>query len=188
MELERTSATMHHPIGGIHDGGRGPIVLLEPNDGRILVEACETQQVVRRRTGERVDGLARIADDTDIVAFTEPLRQQFLLQWGDVLCFKVGTKIFALLNLDAVPPRLMFKCDPEKFAELVEQEDIIPAPHFGRYNWVSFLRLDALPWSDVKELIELSYGMVAAKAKVGETKTAKPKAIDRRNTKARRAR
>lgn len=100
------------------------------------------------------------------------------LQWGDILCFKVGAKIFALLNLEAVPPRLMFKCDPEKFAELVEQEDIIPAPHFGRYNWVSFERLDVLPWSDVKDLIEQSYQMVAAKAKIGRapSKVRKPKA------------
>ncbi len=42
------------------------------------------------------------------------------LQWGEVLCFKVGGKIFALLSLSSVPPRLMFKCEPEKFAELVE--------------------------------------------------------------------
>jgi predicted DNA-binding protein (MmcQ/YjbR family) len=90
------------------------------------------------------------------------------LQWGDDLCFKVGGKIFALLNLNAVPPRLMFKCDPERFAELVEQEDIIPAPYLGRYKWVSFERLDVLPWSDVKELIAQSYEMVAAKAKVGK--------------------
>lgn len=102
------------------------------------------------------------------------------LQWGDVLCFKVGEKIFALLNLDRVPPRLMFKCDPERFAELVEQEDIVPAPYLGRYKWVSFERLDALPWSDVKDLIEQSYGMVAAKAKV-RVKTAKPKTKGRRN-------
>jgi predicted DNA-binding protein (MmcQ/YjbR family) len=108
------------------------------------------------------------------------------LQWGGILCFKVGTKIFALLNLEAVPPRLMFKCDPEKFAELVEQEDIIPAPHFGRYHWVSFERLDVLPWSDAKDLIEQSYQMVAANAKIvrARTKVRKPKA---RKPKARRA-
>jgi predicted DNA-binding protein (MmcQ/YjbR family) len=109
------------------------------------------------------------------------------LQWGDVLCFKVGGKIFALLNLNGVPPRLMFKCDPEKFAELVEQEDIIPAPYLGRYKWVSFERLDVLPWSDVKDLIEQSYRMVAAKARIGGAKTAKPKAISHRKPKARRA-
>ena len=74
----------------------------------------------------------------------------------------------------------MFKCDPERFAELVEQEDIIPAPHFGRYNWVAFERLDVLPWSDVKDLIAQSYEMVAAKAKVGRVKAAKPKAKSRK--------
>ena len=92
------------------------------------------------------------------------------LQWGDDLCFKVGGKIFALLNLNAVPPRLMFKCDPERFAELVEYEEIIPAPYLGRYKWVSFERLDVLPWSDVKDLIAQSYEMVAAKAKVSQKK------------------
>jgi predicted DNA-binding protein (MmcQ/YjbR family) len=89
------------------------------------------------------------------------------LQWGDDLCFKFGGKIFALLNLGAVPPRLMFKCTPERFAELVEQEDIIPAPYLGRYKWVSLERLDVLPWTEVKVLINQSYEMVAAKANVG---------------------
>jgi predicted DNA-binding protein (MmcQ/YjbR family) len=88
------------------------------------------------------------------------------LQWGDDLCFKVGGKIFALLNLSAVPPRLMFKCTPERFAELVEQEDIVPAPYVGRYKWVSLERLDVLSWTEVKDLIEQSYQMVADKAKV----------------------
>jgi predicted DNA-binding protein (MmcQ/YjbR family) len=92
------------------------------------------------------------------------------LQWGDDLCFKVGGKIFALLSLSAVPPRLMFKCSPEKFAELVEHEDIIPAPYVGRYKWVSLERLDVLPWSEVRDLIGESYRMVAAKAKISKKK------------------
>src|SRR6266436_2153554 len=91
------------------------------------------------------------------------------LQWGDDLCFKVGGKIFALLSLSSVPPRLMFKCTPEKFAELVEQEDIVPAPYVGRYKWVSLERLDVLPWIEVKGLVEESYQMVAAKAKIGKS-------------------
>ena len=74
------------------------------------------------------------------------------LQWGDDLCFKVGGKIFALLSLSSVPQRLMFKCKPETFAELVEHEDIIPAPYLGRYKWVAFQRLDVLPWSEVEGL------------------------------------
>ena len=88
------------------------------------------------------------------------------LQWGDELCFKVGGKIFAVLSLSSVPQRLAFKCTPEKFAELVEWEGIVPAPYVGRYKWVSLERLDALQWSELKDLLRQSYGMVAAKARV----------------------
>jgi predicted DNA-binding protein (MmcQ/YjbR family) len=85
------------------------------------------------------------------------------LQWGDDLCFKVRGKIFALLDLNAVPPRVMFKCEAEKFFELIEHEDIIPAPYVGRYKWVSVEKLTALPWRELKDLIEHSYQMVVAK-------------------------
>lgn len=108
------------------------------------------------------------------------------LQWGDDLCFKVGGKIFALLSLSSVPPRLMFKCDPERFAELVEFEDIVPAPYLGRYKWVAFLRLDVLPWTGVKDLIEQSYGMVAAKAKTRRSTAARTMSVKRRSGNARR--
>ena len=83
------------------------------------------------------------------------------LQWGDELCFKVGAKIFVMLGLDN--PRLCFKCTPETFAELIEHEDIRPAPYVGRYKWVMLDRLDALRWNELRELIQASYEMVAAK-------------------------
>ena len=95
------------------------------------------------------------------------------LQWGEVLCFKVGGKIFALLSLSSVPPRLMFKCEPEIFSELVEHEDIIPAPYLGRYNWVALERMDVLPWIDTRDLITKSYEMVAAKARITRPNTAR---------------
>jgi predicted DNA-binding protein (MmcQ/YjbR family) len=85
------------------------------------------------------------------------------LQWGDDLCFKVGGKIFTIVSLD--DPRLCFKCTPETFAELIEREDIRPAPYVGRYKWVMLGRLDAVRWDEVRELIRESYEMVAAKAK-----------------------
>lgn len=84
------------------------------------------------------------------------------LQWGDALCFKVRGKIFTILGLDDL--RLCFKCDPESFAELIEREDIRPAPYVGRYKWVMLDRLDALAPSEIEDLIERSYAMVAAKA------------------------
>jgi predicted DNA-binding protein (MmcQ/YjbR family) len=84
------------------------------------------------------------------------------LQWGDDLCFKIGGKIFVMLGLDN--PRLCFKCSPESFAELIEREDVRPAPYVGRYKWVMLDRLDAVPWSELRELIQQSYEMVAAKS------------------------
>src|SRR5579863_5608076 len=84
------------------------------------------------------------------------------LQWGDELCFKIGGKIFAMLGLDN--PRLCFKCTPETFVELIEREDIRPAPYVGRYKWVMLDRLDAVGWDEMRELIRQSYEMVAAKA------------------------
>ncbi|MGA9510822.1 MAG: MmcQ/YjbR family DNA-binding protein [Candidatus Sulfotelmatobacter sp.] len=90
------------------------------------------------------------------------------LQWGDELCFKVGAKIFVMLGLDN--PRLCFKCTSETFAELIEHEDIRPAPYVGRYKWVMLDRLDALRWNELQELIQASYEMVAAKAPAANAK------------------
>jgi predicted DNA-binding protein (MmcQ/YjbR family) len=84
------------------------------------------------------------------------------LQWGDELCFKINGKIFVMLGLDN--PRLCVKCSPELFSELIEREDIRPAPYVGRYKWVMLDRLDALQWNELQPLILQSYEMVAAKA------------------------
>jgi predicted DNA-binding protein (MmcQ/YjbR family) len=87
------------------------------------------------------------------------------LQWGEDLCFKVAGKIFAVLSLGSVPQSLCFKCTPEKFAELCEQDGIAPAPYVGRYKWVLLETLDVLRDDEFEELIRQSYKMVAAKAK-----------------------
>lgn len=84
------------------------------------------------------------------------------LQWGDALCFKVGGKIFAIAGLDDL--RLGFKCTPDSFAELIEREDIRPAPYVGRYKWVMLDHLDALADEELRELIQRSFEMVSAKA------------------------
>jgi predicted DNA-binding protein (MmcQ/YjbR family) len=89
------------------------------------------------------------------------------LQWGDDLCFKIGGKIFAIVSLDN--PRLCFKCTPEAFADLIEREDIHPAPYVGRYKWVMLDRLDAVQSNELRELIRQSYEMVAAKAPGGKS-------------------
>jgi predicted DNA-binding protein (MmcQ/YjbR family) len=85
------------------------------------------------------------------------------VQWGGELCFKVKGKIFAMVSLDSVPQSLIFKCDPEKFAELNEREGVSPAPYVGRYKWVMLEGLDVLPDRELQDLIRQSYAQVAAK-------------------------
>jgi predicted DNA-binding protein (MmcQ/YjbR family) len=96
------------------------------------------------------------------------------LQWGDNLCFKVSAKIFAMLGLDA--PRLCLKCAPDVFSELIEREDIRPAPYVGRYKWVLLDRLDAVSDTELEDLIRQSYAMVSGnapkRAKAKKSKTA----------------
>ncbi len=84
------------------------------------------------------------------------------LQWGDALCFKVRGKMFAVMGLDRV--RLTFKCTAETFAEMIEREDIGPAPYLGHHNWVMLARLDALGSEELRGAIRNSYEMVVAKA------------------------
>jgi len=114
------------------------------------------------------------------------------MQWGDDLCFKIRGKIFAIVSLTSVPQKLCFKCTPESFAELIEREDIHPAPYVGRYKWVMLDRLDALRNHELEDLISQSYRMVAAKAGKGtqgarETRTPKKGARKMARRKSRRA-
>ena len=102
------------------------------------------------------------------------------LQWGDDLCFKIRGKIFTIVGLEN--PRLCFKCAPETFAELIEREDVRPAPYVGRYKWVMLDMLEAIAWNELEDLIRQSYEMVAAKApkKTGKKKTGKKKSSIKR--------
>jgi predicted DNA-binding protein (MmcQ/YjbR family) len=104
------------------------------------------------------------------------------LQWGDNLCFKVRGKIFLILGLDN--PRLCFKCAPEVFAELIEREDIHPAPYVGRYKWVMLDRLDAVSIAELQDLIRQSYDMVSARAPKRSRSKQKSKTSRRKGGKA----
>ena len=105
------------------------------------------------------------------------------VQWGNDLLFRVGEKMFAVAALEpSHGVALSFKCRPEKFAELVEQEGIIPAPYMARHHWVGLERFDALPDRELKPLLTNAYQMVLEKLpkKVREalaapaTRTTKP--------------
>ncbi|HWC78275.1 MAG TPA: MmcQ/YjbR family DNA-binding protein [Blastocatellia bacterium] len=84
------------------------------------------------------------------------------VQWGNDLLFRIAGKIFAGVGLED-GSSLSFKCTPEKFSELIEQDGIIPAPYTARYHWVALERLDAVEERELKSLIRASYDMVLEK-------------------------
>src|SRR3989442_3746427 len=86
------------------------------------------------------------------------------IQWESDLLFRIGGKMFTVLALDTSYGHVMsFKCTPEKFAELTEQDGIVPAPYVARYHWVALERFNALKDSELKTLLKNSYEMVLAK-------------------------
>lgn len=86
------------------------------------------------------------------------------VKWGNDLCFCVGEKMFCVTGLEqSASQQVSFKCTPEKFAELVEREGIIPAPYVARYNWVAVQNSDALADDEFEDLITKSYLMVFEK-------------------------
>ncbi len=99
------------------------------------------------------------------------------VQWGNDLLFRIGEKMFAVASLEPASDHCMsFKCTPEKFAELTEQDGILPAPYVARYHWVALERFDALPERELKQLLRIAYELVHEKlpAKIKrqlETKT-----------------
>ncbi len=84
-------------------------------------------------------------------------------------------------------PRLSFKCAPETFADLIEREHIQPSPYLGRYKWVMLDRLDAVGWDELRQLIQVSYEMVLAKAPGKKSKKKKGLAKGTTRKKTRRA-
>ena len=85
------------------------------------------------------------------------------IQWGYDLLFKVGGKMYAVTPLEPAPVCLSFKASPEKFAELTERQNIIPAPYLARAQWVALQTRDAVGREELARLLRESYEMVLAR-------------------------
>ena len=85
------------------------------------------------------------------------------VQWGNDLVFKIAGKMFAVTILEGASKYcLSFKCTEERFAELIEQDGIDPAPYSARYHWVALDSFDALSERELKALLKDSYQLVFA--------------------------
>ncbi len=91
------------------------------------------------------------------------------VQWGDNLVFWVGDKatggkMFAVLNLDEDQKGVLsFAAGPELYAELLEIEDVFPAPYLARAHWVALRRWGALPTRDLEQHLKHGHALVYAK-------------------------
>ncbi len=83
--------------------------------------------------------------------------------WGGDLTFKVGNKMFAHTVLEVAHVWLSFKTSDEKFAELLERQNVIPAPYLARAKWVALETREAIPANELRELLREAYDLVVAK-------------------------
>ncbi len=78
----------------------------------------------------------------------------------DTLVFRVGGKIFVLLDLSGGNVNL--KCDPEKAVRLREQYSAVkPGYHMNKMHW-NTVSLELVSDSLIKEWTDHSYDLVAA--------------------------
>ena len=75
--------------------------------------------------------------------------------------FKVGHKIFALVDEESNPPRINLKCDPYYARELREMyENVIAGYHMNKKHWNTVMLNAGLPDQLILELIDHSYTLV----------------------------
>jgi predicted DNA-binding protein (MmcQ/YjbR family) len=91
------------------------------------------------------------------------------MQWGANLVFWVGDKalggkMFAVVDLDGKGgPVISYAAGPERFAVLVEEDGIVPAPYLARAHWVAVERWDVLRAADWQRELETAHALVFAK-------------------------
>lgn len=79
----------------------------------------------------------------------------------DTLVFRIEGKMFALLSLDAHPPRVALKCDPETAVELRERYDAVQgAYHMNKRHWNSVRCDGTVPRDELEGWVADSYRLV----------------------------
>jgi predicted DNA-binding protein (MmcQ/YjbR family) len=113
-----------------------------------------------------------LAEKSANVMHHEEIRAYCLLKPGveecfpfdeTTLVFKVGGKMFLLLSLDANPPEMNVKCEPEKALELRGRYDCVqPGYHMSKKHWNTVSCDGSLPRKIIFGWINDSYELVLA--------------------------
>ena len=79
-----------------------------------------------------------------------------------VAVYKVGDKMFALIQEGSSPIKISLKCDPQLAKTLRDRfESIMPGYHLNKKYWNTVLMTGQLSWPEVQDLIRHSYILVA---------------------------
>ena len=69
--------------------------------------------------------------------------------------------MFALVNLDDDGRGVLsFAAGPERYAELLETDGVLPAPYLARAHWVALRHWSALRSSELEEHLAFAHGLV----------------------------
>lgn len=91
------------------------------------------------------------------------------MQWGANLVFwaadkSIGGKMFAVVVVDGKGgPVISYAAGPERFAELLENDGVIPAPYLARAHWVAVERWDVFRASEWQSELEAAHALIHAK-------------------------
>lgn len=79
-----------------------------------------------------------------------------------VAVYKIGDKMFALIQEGKNPVQLSLKCDP-KLSEVLRDkyESVMPGYHLNKKHWNTIVLTGQLSWQEVQDLIRHSYDLVS---------------------------
>jgi len=81
----------------------------------------------------------------------------------EVMVFKVGGKMFALIRWENVPVAINLKCDPDRAADLREQySGIEPGYHMNKQLWNTVTMDSSISLEFACEMIDDSYDLIVA--------------------------
>ncbi len=79
----------------------------------------------------------------------------------EVAVYKVGDKMFALIQEGKDPVRISLKCDPLLAKVLREKyETVLEGYHLNKKHWNTIVLTGQLGWEEIQDLIKLSYRLV----------------------------
>ena len=85
------------------------------------------------------------------------------IKWESNLCFCIGSKIFAMVNIDSVPTRCSFKQTADSYEQWLEKEGFISAPYLGRSKWVQVDNIDRLTIKEWSTALTEAYAEIFKK-------------------------